>query len=567
MLRKVIYICLALMTCMQFQSLAQGKKDFSAMLIDAVTKYNSGDYTGAKEILSSITDADPENDAAYYYLGMCDYYLYDLKSAQVELQEASKLDTANYWYQDRLAALYAVTDQEDKSIQIYEKLLQRYPKKSAVYYSLVNLYARSQRYDKVLETLTSIEAVAGKNESTTTARYDILMHMNKRQEALAVLESFNDEFSSPQVLSLMGDFYVSEDKDSLATHYYKEALAEDSSYTPALLGQSEIYRTQRDFPAFFSAMRQFVRSDNTEAEYKCRYLSSVVQSSDPTFMTDWRDSIDSLVNSCVEIYPSDTSVLSFAGSYYLNTERQDKAVEYFKLNRDSHPDNYGASVSYIQLLSYLDRWKDVADAADYGFAHFPEESAFLETKSMALYYLNDLNGIVENSERILKAFPADSAVTLSTYSTLGDIYHNLGDNAKAYKAYKKALKINPTYAPVLNNYAYFLSLEGKRLSKAYAMSKITVDQEPDNSTYLDTFGWILYLQGKLTEAKPLFKHAMLYGGKESVTVLDHYAEVLYGLKEYDLAQIYWNMALKKDYKKDLPDLEEKIKAKMAAVGR
>ena len=35
---------------------------------------------------------------------------------------------------------------------------------------------------------------------------------------------------------------------------------------------------------------------------------------------------------------------------------------------------------------------------------------------------------------------------------------------------------------------------------------------------------------------------MLYGGKESPAVLDHYAEVLFALKEYDLAFIYWSQA-------------------------
>jgi hypothetical protein len=51
---------------------------------------------------------------------------------------------------------------------------------------------------------------------------------------------------------------------------------------------------------------------------------------------------------------------------------------------------------------------------------------------------------------------------------------------------------------------------------------------------------------KPVEAKTHLKHAMLYGGKESAAILDHYAEVLYALKEYDLAFIYWDQADAKD---------------------
>ena len=78
------------------------------------------------------------------------------------------------------------------------------------------------------------------------------------------------------------------------------------------------------------------------------------------------------------------------------------------------------------------------------------------------------------------------------------------------------------------------------------MSKKTVEQEPDNATYLDTFAWILHLMGKDLEAKPFFKHAMLYGGKESAVILRHYATVLEALGEADTAKVYRNQARRLD---------------------
>ena len=98
------------------------------------------------------------------------------------------------------------------------------------------------------------------------------------------------------------------------------------------------------------------------------------------------------------------------------------------------------------------------------------------------------------------------------------------------------------------------------------MSYKTVIAEPDNATYLDTYAWILHLQGKDDAAKLFFKKAMLYGGKESAVILDHYAEVLYALKEYDVAFIYWNMALQKD-DGDVPGLKEKVLARKKEAGR
>ena len=76
------------------------------------------------------------------------------------------------------------------------------------------------------------------------------------------------------------------------------------------------------------------------------------------------------------------------------------------------------------------------------------------------------------------------------------------------------------------------------------MSKTTIELEPDNPTYLDTFGWILYLMGKPLEAKAQFKHAMIYGGKDNAEILSHYATVLEALGESDLASIYRDQAKK-----------------------
>ena len=89
------------------------------------------------------------------------------------------------------------------------------------------------------------------------------------------------------------------------------------------------------------------------------------------------------------------------------------------------------------------------------------------------------------------------------------------------------------------------------------MSRKTVEAEPDNATYLDTYGWILFKMGKPQEALKHFKRAMLYGGKDSAVILDHYAEVLFALKEYDRAMVYWNKALLIN-DGEIADLQERI---------
>ena len=213
-----------------------------------------------------------------------------------------------------------------------------------------------------------------------------------------------------------------------------------------------------------------------------------------------------------------------------------------------------------------ERWEEVRDRCIAAFDRF-QELGFMEYLNSANYYLKDYDAVIRNCRYLIAREPKNDELVKSCWSQIGDMHHLLGDSKSAYKAYDKALKIDASYAPVLNNYAYYLSEEGKQLKKALAMSKKTVEAEPDNATYLDTYAWILHLLGKDQDAKPYFKHAMLYGGKDSAVIMDHYAEVLYALGEYDLAQVYWSQAKDKNTEGEIPDLEKRVADRLKAIGK
>ncbi len=539
----------------------------SGRLIDAVTEYQDGKYDSARDKLTDIIDIDPLNDAAFYYLGLCDFYLGDSGSCEAHLREAVSLDSANYWYKNALASVYAATDKVDQALELYESMIASYPKKTDLYYAVVNLYARQQKFDKVLETLSSIEAISGPSENVTLARYDLLLRMNRDREAFEGLQKFTEDYSSPQILAYMGDFQLSHDCDSLALKYFDEALSEQPDFTYALVGKSRVYLGERNYPEFFRTAGSIISEGGDTPYVKTNYLRMLLQSGGPTFFRDCQAGLDSLMDSLTAKYPSDTSSLALAGSYYYSTERQDCGIGLFRQNCEQNPGDLDFTAMYLQALSSSERWQELADACEKYAPEFPGMSDFYSMRTYALYNLKDYRGVISECDRIIKSFPNDTSAVVSAYSSKGDMHYMLGEREKAYKAYNAALKLDPRYAPVLNNYAYYLSLEGKNLKKAYNMSSIAVEDNPDNSTYLDTLGWILYLRGMSKEAKPYFKHAMLYGGKESATILDHYAEVLYALKEYDLAKMYWNMAVQKDTEHEIDGLEEKVNSKLKAVGK
>ena len=163
------------------------------LVLSAVTRYNERDIKGAMTILKEVIADDPENDAAWYYMAQCAVAENDPETAEQSYRMAAELDPSNFWYRYRLARLYSVTSRPELSISMYEQLLEDFPKKSDMYFDLVELYASQKEYEKALDILKEIETVFGMTESIAAYRFNFLRMLNRHEEAFKSLEEYNKE--------------------------------------------------------------------------------------------------------------------------------------------------------------------------------------------------------------------------------------------------------------------------------------------------------------------------------------------------------------------------------------
>ena len=148
------------------------------------------------------------------------------------------------------------------------------------------------------------------------------------------------------------------------------------------------------------------------------------------------------------------------------------------------------------------------DAPEYyfylGIAYYQQEKY---QEALNTYYAG-INIIPTDNPRLKSDF----------YGQIGDIYYQMKQMDQTYKAYDEALKYNDNNIVVLNNYAYFLSLDKKDLKKAERMSAQCIKLEPDNTTksseLVDQYGDILYMIGNKDKAVEQWKKAREMG-KES----------------------------------------------------
>ena len=527
-------------TCPAFAQ--NGRNISDNQLVDAVSLYNEGHLQEAETLLSSICAASPENDAAWYYRGLTRIKLQNAAGAESDLKKAVSLDKGNFWYRYMLAGLYGMTGRTELTIDMYKELMKDFPKKTDLYYSLAQIYIGQNDLTEALKTIENIETQFGSNDGTVMTRFNILRRQDKGEEAFRVLDEYSKEYSSPQVLTVLGDYAMGMYDDSTALARYDAALDIDRDYAPAILGKAETYRMTRKYNDYFATLDVLTANPQVSAAAKADYLQAVFRQADRQFINTFKPQFDTTVSIAERVHPNDTSILETAGLYYFSTGRREKAADAFRTMKELSPENPVAAAEYIRILLFNGEWENAVTESEEAFRKFDNEPGFLDFANTAEYQLRNYDKIIDNCSRMLLASPGDSAVFVSSWSTIGDMKHKLGDDKSAFKAYDTLLKRYPDYSPALNNYAWFLAESGKKLNKALAMSRKTIDAEPDNVTYLDTYGWILYLLGRPADAKPYFKHAMMYGGKESATILRHYATVLEALGENDLAAVYRKQA-------------------------
>ena len=237
-----------------------------------------------------------------------------------------------------------------------------------------------------------------------------------RYQAKAVgksLEAFNSRYSSAEVSSVIGDYYLGEYKDSTALAAYEEALALEPAYTPALLGKSEVYRIRRNYPGFFSTLQEFLRGEDTPAAAKAQYLQNLARFIDGGTLRNHLSDFDTLYELGLAQHPADSAMLTTVGGYFTSSGRREKGKEIFRRGARLYPDHKGQQLNYLQLLYISQEWEALRDRSDTLMQRFPDETVFYELNNAARFSLKDYAGITKElitvgSNRVIEVWSKEN---------------------------------------------------------------------------------------------------------------------------------------------------------------
>ncbi|MDR1554247.1 MAG: tetratricopeptide repeat protein [Prevotellaceae bacterium] len=544
---KTLFIALLIFGCSSLQKSSRNSNvpdDVASKyyLIDASRNYYQGNIFEAHRSLLRSISIDSACSACYYLLSnvlLKEGYARDALKAS---QKAFNLDSANFWYGWHLAQMSDMLGNIDLSIKTYQYLAQFGNKDEDIFYSLASLYFRQNQFDKALAIYDSLQKISDLDERIIFAKQQIYYATNNNSAALVeALRYFERDTENPQANLLLAEVFGRDGNDSLALQYLERSHALDETYAAPLFALAGIYQNRYEYDKFFDVIFKIAVNKSVSLSDKIEYFIPVLQ-----FWQQirYRDNIEKMFGLLAENYSDEWDFKHFYVSFLSQTERQAQAMDIIEKELQQNEKNVYAWNMKIALLYRARDLQGVLSAIDTTMVYSHEKYELLLQKASILYELQRFTEAISLVESALKT-GKNIKNRKDMLAFLGDLYHAVGNKKSAYKTYEKVLETDTANISVLNNYAYYLSEDNKNLKRALEMSEKTINAEPDNATFLDTYAWILHKLGRDSEAQPIFRKAMTLGGRESAVILDHYGDVLFELKEYNTAILYWEDSLSK----------------------
>ena len=521
------------------------RRKFDYYFHEAVRLKQKGDMDAAFEMYNHCLDIHPGSAVTLYELAKFHMYLGQAQKGESYLRQAMQAEPGNYWYKETLAAYYQGKGQHEKAIGVVEEMAAGFPSRLEPLMALVDMYGRTQDYEKVIHTLNRLEQLDGKSEQISMEKFRMYLAMDSTDRAFTEIENLAKEYPyDMRYPTMLGDVYMDNSKYEEAYSIYRKVLEQEPGYVPAMLslanyydksGQDSLYRVQLD---------SLLLNSKVESKAKVNIMRQLIMRSERGDKDSTK--IVGIFNSMLAQEQETADVAMLAAQYLLSKRMNEEAKPVLWKVVDKDPENKPAR---LQLLSFALSEEDLdevvricAPAVEY----MPDALEFYYYWGLAHYQKDQKDEAMEVFKKGVRQVgpSSDKAMASDFYSILGDLYHAKKMSVEAYAAYDSALVYKPDNIGALNNYAYYLSVERKQLDKAEEMSYRTVKAEPSNGTYLDTYAWILFEKGKYVEARIYIDQALLNGGDKSSVVVEHCGDIYYQNGEPDKALEFWQKALK-----------------------
>lgn len=524
-----------------------------------------GDSAAAAELFREALRRDSTHAPSYYALasnGLCP----SPAEAAEAARRAWRLDTANLWYLQLYGQSLILADRYAEALDVYRRLRVENPRDPDTYRLLAALYEQNADPYMALATLDSAEVHLGRIPYLSGMKRRLYVATRQTEKAVAEARALVEEAPYDiQHRVALADLYGMTGSDSLARAEYDNAMRIDSANVGLLLSLSDYYTARRDYRGLLGVARRLFLAEDFPLESKIMRFNQFT--ADRQFYGKNYLQINELASILAMLHPEDARVVELYARHLIASGELEQALAHYKLHLEDDPPSESFYRTVIDIESYLQRPDSVERYVKQALAIFPEKAEFHLARGNMYHYAERYDEAIRIYTGALRHAGSDSTRS-AIWGLVGDTWHQQAlrerkegrtgarQMKRCYDAYEKGLRYDPDNALLLNNYAYFLAIDGKQPQRAVEMAARAVALTDKNPTYLDTYAWALFRAGNLDEARKVIRQAVALDGQQSPELLVHYGDILDASGERMMAEIYWRKALEKGY--DAGAIERRI---------
>lgn len=520
----------------------KNRQDNTAIFLEANTQKLLGNYDAAKDLFLKCITMDPGDAASMYELARIERINNKTQSAIEWASRAATLDDENIWYLKLQADLYQENMQFEESIEVMEQLVNLHPEDLEYLYDLAMTHLLVGNYNRSIDLYNDIEQMIGITEEISIQKQKIWQRLKKPDKAIEEIESLCEAWPTDSRLkSILAELYLSNGMDEKALETYLDIAERDPSNAYIQISLSDYYRKHDEPDKSFDHLKIGFANPYLDIDTKVQILLAYFTVKN--YYEDQKEEAVELAAILVETHAEEAKAHSIQADLYYQNEEWENARQSLRMVLSLDSSNY---VVWEQLLfteSNLEDFEAMRNESRTTIELFPEQPLPYLFSAVANYQFEDHQQMIKDLETGKRFVVRNDLLLAEFYNYLGDAYHQVGEDEKAYEAYESTLKINSENSLVLNNYAYYLSLNGQELPKAKKMAKKANELDPDNASNQDTYGWVLYMLGEYEEALEWIGMSIKNHGEDNGEVLEHYGDVLYKMGREKEARKYWEKAL------------------------
>ena len=545
----------------QVQVTAEQQRKYDYFFLEAMRMKEKKEYDAAFGLLQHCLDINPSASSALYEVSQYYMFLRQVPQGQAALEKAVAYAPDNFWYSQGLVSLYQQQNELDKAVTLLESMVTRFPAKQDPLFSLLDIYSRQEKYDEVISTLNRLEKRLGKNEQLSMEKFRIYLQMKDDKKAFQEIESLVQEYPMDMRYQvILGDVYLQNGKKEEAYAAYQKVLAAEPDNPMALFSMASYYEQTGQKELYQQQLDTLLLNKKVTPDTKINVMRQIIVENEQSSAKDSTQVI-ALFDRMMKQEQDDPQVPMLYAQYLLSKNMEQESVPVLEQVVDLDPTNKAARLMLVSAAVKKEDYKQIIKVCEPGIEATPDALELYYYLAIAYHQSEQTDSVLSVCNRALEHITPDTRkeVISDFYSIMGDIYHTKKQMSEAYAAYDSALVYNPSNIGALNNYAYYLSVERRDLDKAEEMSYKTVKAEPNNSTYLDTYAWILFEKGNYAEARIYIDNAMKSDGEKSDVIVEHCGDIYFMTGDVEGALKYWKQAL--EMGSESKTLKQKIEKK------